>query len=117
MPSPSQPSERPMRLLDQIDWCCRRRHYRRRTSDAYTYWARRFILFHNRSHPNTLGKADVVTFLDALVAADVAALTHSQALNALVFLYRDVLELPFGWLEELDRPKRPRRLPVALSCA
>jgi integron integrase len=109
------PADRPRRLLDQVEWCCRRRHYSRRTAEAYAYWTRRFVLFHGRRHPATLDRAAVVAFLDALVARGVAANTHVQALNALVFLYRDVLELPFGWLDELDRPRRPRRLPVALS--
>ena len=108
---------RPPRLLDQITWCCRRRHYSPRTAQAYVYWARRYILFHGKRHPNSLGQKEVQRFLDSLVAANVAALTHSQALNALVFLYRAVLGTPFGWLDDLIRPKRPRHLPTVLTRA
>jgi integron integrase len=110
-------SSRPRRLLDEVVWCCRRRHYSERTAKAYAYWCRRFILFHGKRHPKTLGQPDVRLFLDSLVADNLAALTHSQALNALVFLYREVLNLPFAWLDELERPRRPKRLPTVLSPA
>jgi integron integrase len=106
----------PLRLLDQIIWRCRLRHYSPRTAHAYVYWSRRYILFHGKRHPNLLGRKEVQRFLDSLVASNVAAVTHSQALNALVFLYRDVLGMPFEWLDDLVRPKRPRRLPTVLSC-
>lgn len=79
------------------------------------YWARRFIMFSGRRHPATLGREHVIAFLDSLVAQNMAASTHSQALNAIVFLYRVVLEFPFGWLDEIARPRRPQRLPVVLS--
>lgn len=108
-------ADRPPRLLDQIVWCCRRRHYSSRTAEAYVYWSRRYILFHGKRHPSLLGQNDVRRFLDSLVAQNVAAVTHSQALSALVFLYREVLVLPFGWLDELVRPKRPKHLPTVLS--
>ena len=111
----SLPYTRPPRLIDQVAWCCRRRNYSPRTLEAYTYWTRRYVTFHGKLHPSRLGEAEVRAFLDSLVAANVAASTHSQALNALVFLYRDVLELQFPWLDELARPKRPQRLPVVLS--
>jgi integron integrase len=110
-------SQRPRRLLDEVIWCCRRRHYSDRTGEAYAYWCRRYIVFHGKKHPKTLGQADVRRFLDSLVGDNVAALTHSQALNALVFLYREVLNLSFEWLDELERPRRPKRLPTVLSPA
>jgi integron integrase len=110
-------STRPARLLDQIVWSCRRRHYSPRTAEAYVYWCRRYILFQRKRHPKLLGRNEVRGFLDSLVAQNVAAVTHSQALSALVFLYREVLGLPFGWLDELERPKRPKRLPTVLSPA
>lgn len=106
---------RPPRLLDQITWCCRQRHYSPRTAEAYVYWSRRYILFHSKRHPESLGQQDVQRFLDSLVASNVAAITHSQALSALVFLYREVLGTPFGWLDNLIRPKRQRHLPTVLS--
>jgi integron integrase len=113
--SPPDEDERPNRLLAQVEWCCRRRNYSRRTAEAYAHWTRRFVLHAGRRHPEMLGRQEVQAFLDALVASGVAASTHAQALNALVFLYREVLDLPFGWLDDLARPKRPKRLPVVLS--
>jgi integron integrase len=111
----SSTASRPERLLDQVRWCCRRRHYSPRTAEAYAYWCRRFVLFHGRRHPRDLGREHVQAFLDSLVRGEVAASTHSQALNALVFLYRAVLESPLPWLDELARPRRPPRLPVVLE--
>jgi integron integrase len=114
VPMSAQP-DRPPRLLEQITWCCRRRHYSPRTAEAYVYWARRYILFHGKRHPTLMGQQDVQRFLDSLVASNLAALTHSQALNALVFLYKEVLGMPLAWLDDLVRPKRPRHLPTVLS--
>lgn len=114
-PDPNSTDHRPSRLLDQVEWCCRRRHYSPRTAEAYRYWARRFILFHDRRHPREFGRQEAQEFLDWLVQHEVSASTHSQALNSLVFLYRHVLELPFEWLDELVRPKRPKRMPSVLS--
>ncbi len=108
---------RPLRLLDQVSLCCRRHHYSKRTEEAYSYWIRRYVLFHGRRHPRDLGEGDARGFLDALVNSKVAATTHSQALCAMVFLYRKVLEQPLEWLDALTRPKRPRTLPVVLGVA
>ena len=108
-------TERPVKLLDQVRWVCRRRHYSDCTIEAYTYWARRFILFSSKRHPATLGRADVERFLNSLASRDLSASSQSQALSSLVFLYRDVLELPLEWLERIDRPKRAQRLPAVLS--
>jgi integrase len=112
VPTPPTP---PARLLDQVRWSCARRRFIPRTADAYAYWTRRFVVFHGLRHPRELGHDAVVAFLDSLLRTGVSASTHSQALNALVFLYRNVLALPFGWLDELQRPRRPRRLPAVLS--
>jgi integron integrase len=106
---------RPPRLLEQIEWVCRRRHYSPHTAEAYRDWARRFILFHQRRHPSQLGREDVEAFLNSLAGRHLSASAQSQALNALVFLYREVLEQPFDWLERLDRPRRPHRLPNVLT--
>jgi len=108
-------TERPARLLDQVVWCCRRRNYSARTAEAYSYWSRRYILFHGKRHPRELGQSDVVRFLDSLIRTGLSVSTHSQALNSLVFLYRDVLGLALGWVDELERPRRPRTLPVVLA--
>ena len=90
---------------------CRRRHYSDRTAEAYRYWIRRFVLFHDKRHPRQMGRVDIESFLNSLTARQLSASSQSQALNSIVFLYQQVLEQPFEWLERLDRPKRARRLP------
>jgi len=80
-------------------------------------WVRRFIAFHGRRHPRQLGAPELTSFLSSLaVRGRVAAATQNQALAALLFLYREVLGLDVPWLAEVVRAKRPRRLPVVLTC-
>ena len=80
------------------------------------YWVRRFIRFRGLRHPRELGPSDVTRFLSSLaVDANVSASTQNQALAAIVFLYRDVLNMPVEWLSALVRAKRPRRVPVVLT--
>jgi integron integrase len=79
-------------------------------------WIRRYILFHGKRHPAEMGAAEVTQFLSWLaVESKVAASTQNQALSALLFLYRDILELDLPWLDGVVRAKRPQRLPVVLS--
>jgi integron integrase len=79
-------------------------------------WARRFILFHNKRHPSSMGPDEVNAFLSSLAVDDkVAASTQNQALSALLFLYREVLREPLPWLQDLVRAARPTRLPVVLT--
>jgi len=104
------------KLLDQVRDAIRLRHYSIRTEEAYTHWIKRYILFHHKTHPRELGEAHVSAFLTHLaVDKHVAASTQNQALSALLFLYRDVLEMEIGWVSDVVRAKRPRRLPVVLS--
>jgi integron integrase len=103
------------RLLEQLAWACRRRHYSERTSEAYAYWTRRYILFHGKRHPLQMGRMELEGFLNALAARDLSSSSQSQALSALVFLYEHVLEQPFEWLHNLQRPKRSQRLPNILT--
>jgi integron integrase len=103
------------KLLDQMRHLLRVRRYARRTEACYVDWARRYILFHGKQHPAALGPGAVGRFLTDLAAnGHVSASTQSQALNALVFLYQQVLEIPLGRLDFL-RATRPSRLPVVLS--
>jgi integron integrase len=91
-------------------------HYSHLTERAYVTWIRRFILFHGKRHPLTLGPSDVESFLsDLAVNRKVAAATQNQALNALLFLYRRVLEADLPWLTGVVRAKKPARLPVVLT--
>ena len=88
------------RLLDQVRELIRIRHYSIRTEQAYVQWIRRFILFHDKRHPLELGAGEVTAFLSHLaVKRNVAASTQNQALNAILFLYRDVLKCTLPWLE------------------
>lgn len=87
-----------------------------RTAEAYSGWARHSILFHGKRHPAALGAPKVVAFLKNLVAVNqVAASTHNQALNALVFLHAEVLEQPLGELRGLEHVKQPKHLPLVLN--
>lgn len=104
------------RLLDEVRARIRVKHYSLRTEQCYTQWIKRFIHFHNLRHPAELGAAEVEAFLSALATErNVAAATQNQALSALLFLYREVLEVELPWLDHLTRAKKPRRLPVVLS--
>ena len=94
----------------------RARHYSRRTEEAYVHWIRRYILFHRKQHPSTLGASHVTAFLTSLaVDHAVAASTQNQALSGVLFLYRDVLHLELGAIEHAPRAKVPGRAPVVLS--
>jgi site-specific recombinase XerD len=88
----------------------------RSTEKAYVDWIRRFILFHGKRHPREMGKSEVSAFLTHLaVERNVASSTQNQALSALLFLYRHVLQQKLEWLDDVVRAKRPRRLPVVLN--
>ena len=81
-------------------------------------WIRRYILFHGKRHPQEMGKPEVEQFLSHLaVERNVAASTQNQALSAILFLYKEVLEKDIGWLDDMERAKRPARLPVVLTAA
>lgn len=87
-----------------------------RTEEAYVGWIRRFILANGKRHPQELGAREVEAFLTNLaIEGNVAVSTQNQAMSALLFLYREVLEQNLPWLENIRRPKRPKRLPVVLS--
>lgn len=106
------------RLLDAVRERIRLRHYSLRTEQAYVGWIRRFILANGKRHPRDMGGVEVERFLSGLATqGHVAAATQNQALSALLFLYRAVLEVELPWMEDMVRAKRPRRLPVVLSQA
>ncbi|MBN4054506.1 integron integrase [Nitrospira defluvii] len=104
------------KLLDQLRDVIRLRHYSIRTETAYTQWVKRFIFFHNKRHPKEMGRLEVEAFLtDLAVNKKVAAATQNQALNAIVFFYREVMHREVGLLEDVVRAKRPERIPVVFS--
>lgn len=104
------------RLLDQVKAKIRLKHYSLRTEQAYVDWIRRFILHHGKRHPKEMGAVEVEAFLTHLaVAGRVAASTQNQAKSALLFLYREVLGSELPWLDNVEKAKAPKRLPVVLT--
>ncbi len=104
------------RLLDLVRNEIRLRHYSLRTEKAYIDWITRFIIFHNKRHPKDLGADHVSAYLTYLATRkNVAASTQNQALNALVFLYKHVLNIELDELDQIVRAKKPKKLPVVLS--
>ena len=106
----------PPKLLDRLREACRVRHYALTTEDTYHDWCRRFILFHKKRHPNEMGAAEINAFLTHLaVVGQVAASTQNQAFCAILFLYREVLQVDPGRIEGVIRARRSKRLPVVLT--
>jgi len=111
----ANPSHAP-KLLDQVRGKIRLKHYSIRTEQAYVDWIKRFILHFDKRHPRELGAPEVEAFLTHLaVAGNVAAATQNQAKSALLFLYREVLETELPWLDNVERARTPKRLPVVLT--
>ncbi len=111
------PAEPPKpRLLDRVRGAIRARHMSRSIEESYVGWIRRYILFHGKRHPAEMGAPGVTRFLTELaVRGKVAASTQNQALSALLFLYRRVLEVDLPWLDGVVRALTPERLPVVLT--
>jgi integron integrase len=104
------------RLLDRVHEAFRVHHYSLRTEDAYIQWIKRYIFFHNKRHPDEMGEPEIRAFLTHLaVNRNVSASTQNQALSALLFLYKKVLNKELDWIDDVVRAKRPARLPVVLS--
>jgi len=106
----------PPKLLEQVRGKIRLKHYSIRTEQAYVDWIKRYILHFDKQHPKDLGAAEVEQFLTHLaVHGKVAASTQNQAKSALLFLYKEILELELPWLDDVERAKTPKRLPVVLT--
>ncbi len=105
-----------LRFMEQCREVMRYRHLSPRTEEAYLHWIRRFIVWSGKRHPREMGAPEVRGFLTHLAAErNVAVATQNQALNALVFLYREVVPGELGWIGNFERAQRPRRLPQVLS--
>lgn len=112
--TPEEPPRK--RLLDKVRDRIRLKHYSIRTEQAYLDWVKRFILFHGKQHPRSMGKPEIEAFLSYLaVERSVSASTQNQAKSALLFLYREVLGVELPWLEDIEQAKTPKRLPVVLT--
>ena len=104
------------KLLDQVRNCIRCKHYSIRTEQAYLGWIKRFIFFHGKKHPNKMGEREIGQFLTFLaVKKKVASSTQNQALCALVFLYKEILQRDVGEIEGVVRAKRPTKIPVVFT--
>jgi integron integrase len=125
MPNTSQPTPpwfpppvpKGKKLLDQYSEALRNRHYSLRTEQTYTSWVRQYILYHKKRHPREMGVPEINDFISYLVnQKTVSASTQNQAISAILFLYRYVLNIQ---LEEKAlipiRPTRPKRVPTVLS--
>jgi integrase len=108
-------AETPPRLLDQLRRCIRDKHYTLSTERTYVYWSKWYIRFHGLRHPADMGPTEIRSFLSYLNNdRHIAGSTYSQALCALLFLYKEVLGIDLPWIEGLSRPKRPPKRPVVL---
>lgn len=104
------------KLLDRVRWHLRVKHYSIRTEQAYVDWIRRYILFHRKRHPTEMGEREITAFLTHLaVEKHVAASTQNQAFAALLFLYQQVLERKLDFIDNVERVKRPAKLPVVFT--
>ena len=109
-------TEKPKKLLDQVSDTLRTKHYSYRTEQTYKDWIKRYILFHNKRHPNEMGEKEIQEFITHLaVERKVAASTQNQALSAILFLYRAVLQKEIKLPPDLTHVSRPKRLPTVLS--
>ena len=109
---------KPGRLMDQVREVLRYHHYAIRTEEAYVRWILQYIHFHQKRHPKDLGKVEIERFLSYLASErNVAAATQNQAMNAILFLYKHVMDLPIDDLIEASRSRKNKRLPTVLSRA
>lgn len=110
--------EQKPKLLDQMKNRLRVLHYSLRTERAYLDWVKRFVFFHDKRHPDSMGSTEIEAFLDFLaIKKKVAASTQNQALSAILFLYKEVLRQDPGWVSASKRAKRPQKVPTVFSHA
>jgi integron integrase len=117
VPACAPPASAPRpKLLDQVRQAIRTRHYSPRTEETYVHWIKRFIFFHNKRHPAEMAEPEIARFLSNLATeSHVSASTQNQALNAVLFLYRQVLRKDIGYVNGVVRATRPKRLPTVLT--
>jgi integron integrase len=110
-PAPAKP-----RLIDEVRAVARVRHLSLSTEQAYVAWIRRFIVFHNKRHPREMGETEIRAFISHLaVNKNISASTQTVALSALLFLYRDVLKQELPYVNNIERARKPKRLPVVFT--
>ncbi|HTP80562.1 MAG TPA: integron integrase [Bacteroidota bacterium] len=104
------------KLLDEVRESIRLQHLSIRTEEAYIYWIKKFILFHQKRHPATMGEPEIRAYLSHLaIDNEVSASTQNLALHSILFLYKSVLQKDLGSVHPVDLAKRPKRLPQVYS--
>jgi integron integrase len=116
-PASHSPAPRPKKLLEQYSEALRNRHYSLRTEETYLGWVRQFILYHHKRHPKEMGVPEINDFVTHLVnQKSVSASTQNQAISAILFLYRSVLQIELDEHALLPiRPGKPKRVPTVMS--
>jgi integrase len=113
---PCRPALSSSRILDQLRERLRYMHYSLQTEKSYVYWVRWYIRWHGVRHPKEMGGKEVEAFLSMLAnERKVSPSTHRQALSALLFLYKEVLEIELPWMQEIGRPSPSKHIPVVLT--
>jgi len=103
-------------LLEKVNRTIQAKHFSPKTGQAYTRWIHRFILFHDKQHPKDLGGPEVTRFISYLATdRQVAASTQNQALSAILFLYREVLDIELPWMDGIVRAKQSIRVPTVMT--
>jgi integron integrase len=111
---PPEPGK--VKLLDRVREAIRFKHYSLRTERTYIDWIKRFIIYHSKRHPETIGADEVRRFLNNLASeGNVAASTQNQAFSALLFLYKEVLKQQLPWIDDIQRVKRPAKMPLVFT--
>jgi len=114
----AQNTQNPPRLLDRVAARLRVKHYSLRTEKIYVDWIKRFIWFHGKRHPKDMGATEIEAFLSHLaVERSVSASTQNQAKSALLFLYKEVLQIELPWLDNVVSAKKLQWGPVVLTRA
>jgi integron integrase len=107
---------KPQKLMDRVVESLRVHRYALSTERTYCHWIKRFIFFHGKRHPSTMGAAEVEAFLTHLATAErVTASTQNQALHAVLYLYKQVLGVELPWLDGIVRARESKRLPTVLT--
>ena len=105
-----------IKLIENVRNVIRMKHYSIRTEETYISWIKRYIFFHNKRHPSEMSENEISEFLTYLaVKKNVAASTQNQAFNALLFLYKKVLKQNIGLIDDVERAKKPAKLPVVFT--
>ena len=106
------------KLLEQVRIELRTKHYSKKTEESYISWIKQYIIYNNKIHPEKLGKEAISKFLNYLaVERHVAASTQNQALSAILYLYKNIIKKEMGWLDDVIRAHKSRRLPVVFTKA